>query len=206
MGDVVRLTVNLEEMATKLGVSLSTLRDWMRRHEDFPVVAEGRSGVPWQLDPVEVIAFVDRKRAEEAASKAQRDELLAQIPMPMDDLLPPEERGLPAAERLKNAQAMLKEDEVARARGHLVLKTDMRARLTESWGPLAQFLQALPGVIGRRHNLPDAVVRDMRRMIEAQQRELHARLVDLLSPAIEPPAEAVNDESAMSPLVPGPGG
>ena len=189
MGEVVRLTVNLEEMAAKLRVSLTTLREWMRRHPAFPVVAEGRSGVPWQLDPAEVIAFIDQKRGEEAANKAQRDDLLAQMPLPMEDLLSPEERGMSPAERLKVAQAMLKEDEVARQRGFLVLTSDMRARLTETWGPLAQFLNALPGQLARRHNLPDAVVRDMRRVIETQQRELHRRLKDLLAPGIEPPPE-----------------
>lgn len=196
MSDDVPLTVNLEEMAAKLRVALSTLRDWMRRHPDFPIVAEGRSGVAWQLDPAAVIAFVQQKRAEEAASKAQRDELLAQIALPMDDLLPPEERALTPTDRLKMAQAMLKEDEVARQRGHLVLKTDMRARLTEAWVPLTQFLQALPGQVGRRHNLPDVVVRDMRRAIETQQRELHRRLVDLLSPSTAAPPEVAEDDAA----------
>jgi phage terminase Nu1 subunit (DNA packaging protein) len=192
MGEVVQLTVNLEEMAAKLRISLSTLRDWMRRHPDFPIIAEGRSGVPWQLDPAAVIAFVEQKRAEETASKAERSELLAQINLPIEDLLPAEERALTPAERLKLAQAMSKEDEVARQRGFLVLTSDMRTRLTEAWGPLAQFLNALPGQVGRRHNLPDAVVRDMRRMIETQQRELHRRLKDLLAPGTEPPAESVD--------------
>lgn len=181
------VTVNLEEMADKLRISLPTLRKMLRKYDDFPVVSEGRNGVAWQLDPAAVIDFVQRKREAEAASEAERDDLLAQISLPIEDLLPPEERTLSAADRLKTAQAMLKEDEVARQRGHLVLKTDMRARLTEAWVPLTQFLQALPGQVGRRHNLPDAVVRDMRRAIETQQRELHRRLQDLLGPGAPPP-------------------
>lgn len=183
------VTVNLEEMASTLRVSLPTLRALIKRHDDFPVVAEGRNGVPWQLDPEAVIAFVQRKRDEDAARKAERDDLLAQFSLPVDDMLPAEERGVSAGERLKIAQAMLKEDEVAKQRGFLVLTSDMRMRLTDAWTPLNQFLQALPSQLGRRHNLPDAVVRDMRRMIETQQRELHRRLRDLLAPEAAPPPE-----------------
>lgn len=183
-------TVNLDEMARVLRVSLPTLRAWIRRHPDFPVVAEGRNGLPWELDPEAVIAFVRRKKDEEAARQAERDDLLAQISLPIEDLVPAENRGLTAAERLKLAQAMRVEDEVAKQRAFLVQTSEMRARLTDAWGPLNQFLQSLPGQLGRRHNLPDAVVRDMRRAIETQQRELHRRLVDLLDPgAAAPPHE-----------------
>ena len=183
------VTVNLEEMAEKLRISLPTLRKTMRRYDDFPVVAEGSSGVPWQLDPEAVIAFVQTKRDEEAAALSQRDDLLSQVSLPMEDLLPEAERTLSAAERLKVAQAMRVEDEVAKQRGFLVLTSDMRMRLTDAWTPLSQFLASLPGQMGRRHNLPDAVVRDMRRAIEAQQRELHRKLKDMLSDDAEPPPE-----------------
>ena len=183
-------TVNLEEMAGMLRVSLPTLRALIKRHADFPVVEEGRNGVPWHLDPEAVIAFVKQKREAEAAEKAERDELLAQFRLPVDDVLPAEDRGITPAERLKLAQAMRVEDEVAKQRGFLVLTSDMRTRLTDAWTPLNQFLQALPGQIGRRHNLPDAVIRDMRRAIETQQRELHRKLRDLLAPeAVAPPEE-----------------
>jgi phage terminase Nu1 subunit (DNA packaging protein) len=184
-----RITVNLEEMASKLGISLTTLREWMRKHPDFPVVAEGRSGIAWQLDPEAVVAFVRSKREEEAEARAARDDQLAQISLPMEDLVPPEERGVSASERLKMAQAMRVEDEVARQRGFLVLTSDMRTKLTEAWVPLNQFLQALPGQIGRRHNLPDGVIRDIRRLIETQQRELHRKLRELLAPDVQPPPD-----------------
>lgn len=190
------VSVNLDEMATTLRVSLPTLRAWIKRHPDFPIIAEGRNGVPWQLDPAAVIAFIKQKRDDEAASKAERDDLLAQISLPIEDLLPEAERALTPAERLKLAQAMSKEDEVARQRGFLVLTSDMRTRLTDAWTPLAQFLTTLPGQLGRRHNLPDAVVRDMRRAIETQQRELHRRLKDLLGPGAPPPPPEDEEHAA----------
>lgn len=183
------VTVNLEEMAEKLRISLPTLRAMMRKDADFPVVAEGRNGVPWQLDPEAVIAYVQAKRDEEAAARDQRDDLLAQVSLPIDELQPEGERVMTPTERLKLAQAMTKEDELAKQRGFLVLTSDMRMRLTAAWTPLSQFLSSLPAQLGRRHNLPDAVVRDMRRAIEAQQRELHRKLKTLLSDEAEPPPE-----------------
>ncbi len=183
------VTVNLEEMAEKLRISLPTLRKMMRRYDDFPVVAEGSNGVPWQLDPAAVIDFVQAKRDEEAAARGVRDDLLAQVSLPLEELQPETDRVASPAERLKIAQAMRVEDEVAKQRGFLVLTSDMRMRLTEAWTPLSQFLAGLPAQLGRRHNLPDAVVRDMRRAIEAQQRELHRKLKDLLSEDAAPPEE-----------------
>ncbi|MBW6399993.1 hypothetical protein KPL78_19185 [Roseomonas sp. HJA6] len=183
------VTVNLEEMAEKLRISLPTLRKMMRRYEDFPVVAEGSNGVPWQLDPEAVIAFVQAKRDDEAAARDARDDLLSQVSLPLEELHTEADRVATPAERLKLAQAMRVEDEVAKQRGFLVLTSDMRMRLTDAWTPLSQFLTALPGQLGRRHNLPDAVVRDMRRAIEAQQRELHRKLKDLLAAGADPPPE-----------------
>jgi hypothetical protein len=61
---------------------------------------------------------------------------------------------------------------------------------------LAQFLNALPTGIGRQHNLPDAVVRDIRRRVEAQQRQTVQRLRDLLAPEVQPPPEEDDERDA----------
>jgi phage terminase Nu1 subunit (DNA packaging protein) len=185
--------VNLEEMARKLGISRPTMREMITRYPDFPVLREGTNGVPWQFDPEAVIAFVQARRAEEEAGKAERSELLAQISLPDSLLAPPEDLQITPSERLKNAQAMMKEDELRKQRQFLVATAEMRQRLSAAWTPLNQALQALPAAIGRRHNLPDDVVRAMRRYIEGQQRDLHRRLVDLLSPDIPAPPTEDND-------------
>ena len=89
-------------------------------------------------------------------------------------------------------QARKAEDDVARQRGFLVLKTEMRARLVDIWAPLNAALQAIPAKIGRRHNLPDSVVRDIRALISVEQRETHRRLVEILG-AFAPPPEDGDD-------------
>ncbi|MGX9966078.1 hypothetical protein ACVFYP_22320 [Roseomonas sp. F4] len=189
-------TVNLEQMADALRVSRPTMRELLKRYPDLPVVERGRNGVPWQFNKSEVIAFIVAKRAEEAAAGAAKDEYLAQISLPLEGVIAPEDRALSAGDRLKNAQAMLKEDQVARERGFLVLKTEMRAALNEIWSPLNQALQAMPGTLARRHNLPDQVARDMRNFISTEQRELHRRLTALLGADALPPPEDVEDAQA----------
>ena len=188
-------TINLEQMAEALHISRPTMRELLKRYPDMPVVRRGSNGVPWQFDKAAVIDFVQAKRAEEAAAGAARDEYLAQIMLPMEGIVSAEEEGLSPGDRLKAAQAMIKEDQLARERGFLVAKTDMRAALTEIWADLGRALQSMPTAIGRKHNLPDAVTRDMRNYVIGQQREIHRRLTALLG-AFAPDPEDSEDAPA----------
>jgi len=174
------LLVNLAEMARALDVSLPTMRELLVRYSDFPVVQRGGTGAVWQFDPTAVIEFMTARREEDAAAEAARSEQLAQLSFGNVDLTPEGERAFSAADRLKNANAMLKEDELRKQRGFLVQTSDMRQRLTAVWTPLTQALNALPSLIGRQHNLPEAVIRDMRRYMHDQQTQLRTRMRDLL--------------------------
>lgn len=188
------LTCNLDEMAGRLGVSLPTMRKLVKRYPDFPVVEQGRNGVPWVFDPHAVTGFIAAKRAEEAETKAKRDELLAQVSLPLEEAVPPDQRPTSAADRLKLAQAMRAEDELSKQRGFLVPKIEMRQRLEACWAPMMQALLTLPGRMGRKYNLPDAVVRDMRLTVARELRDMHERLGDLATGAMAPANE--HDEAA----------
>ena len=48
-------------------------------------------------------------------------------------------------------------------------------------------MRTIPADLAERHNLPAAVVRDMRARIGAHQRDLHGRLQDLLPEGSAPP-------------------
>ena len=172
------MPVNLDEMAALLKCSLPTMRK-LAKLESFPVIARGSHGVPWQLDPEAVTAFLQARREAEAAAGAARDEALAQLSLP-ESILSGDEATASAAERLKTAQAIRAEILNAREAGFLVSTTDMRARLASAWPPLMQSILAMPQQLGRRHNLPDAVVRDARRYLEEQLRETVRLLQDLL--------------------------
>ena len=183
--------VSLDEMAGILGISLPTMRA-RAKLDGFPAIRRGTNGVPWQLSPDDVIAFLAEQDRQAQEADAARAEAIAQYAFPMAEAAPDAASGLLSpADRLKTAQAAIKEDELARQRGFLVLTTDMRARLTEAWGPLTAFLNTLPVTLARRHNLPDAAVRDMRGFIATQQRALVERLKALAPDGalVEPEAD-----------------
>lgn len=182
--------VNLEEMADKLSISLPTMRK-LTKLAGFPVVEAGRNGVPWQLDPEAVIAFVRAQREAEAAGRAARSEALAQITLPVE-IMRPATAALSAADELKAAQTRRIRMQTDRDARHLVLTTEMRQALGPVWMKLSQSLLAMPAAIGRRHNLPQAVTADIRRQVEQQLRQAHAALVELLpADAPVPPEDDV---------------
>lgn len=183
------LTANMQEMADILRISLPTLRDMIRDYADFPVLARGKNGVAWKFEPATVIAFVKAKREAEATSKAERSQLLAQISLPEDLITPPDQQGLTAKEREQRARAGLKEDELAKQRGFLVSTHEMRSRITPVWQLVQTGMLSIPSRVGRKHNLPDAVIRDIRRETESVLRQAHAKAADLLRDA-EPPPDA----------------
>lgn len=172
------MPVNLDEMAALLKCSPPTMRKFVRL-EGFPILARGSHGVPWQLDPEAVTAFLHARREAEAAAGAARDEALAQLSLP-ESILSGDEATASAAERLKTAQAIRAEILNAKEAGFLVPTADMRARLALTWPVLMQAILALPQQLGRRHNLPDPVIRDARRYLEEQLRDIAHRLQDLL--------------------------
>lgn len=182
--------VNKRELAKILKCSLPTVSALVDRYADFPVERRGSNGVEWQFAADTVIAFLTTKREEEqAAAVAQHREraaLLDQFRLPIDDLAPAGDATLTPQARLAVARAKSIEDKMARESGLLVPTTEVRASLTAAIAQLNQFLAALPGTIGRRYNLPDPVIRDMRRSIEQQQRQFLAALGVLAPPDTAP--------------------
>lgn len=191
--------VNKRELAKILKCSLPTVGALVDRYADFPVERRGSNGVEWQFDPEAVTTFLQQKREEETAAAAeahqQRAELLDQFRLPIDDIAPSDDAGLTPQQRLASARARQIEDRMAREAGLLVPTTEVRARLSAALAQLNQFLAALPGSIGRRYNLPDPVVRDMRRTIEQQQRQFLQEL-GVLAPPDTAPDDVEDDELA----------
>lgn len=187
-------SVNMDEMADLLRISLPTLRALLKQHDDFPVISRGGKGIPWQFDPSAVIAFIEAKQAEERAAEAARNELLAQVVLPGID--PPEAGAVSAQDRLRTAQAMKAEDELAKTRGFLVAKHEMRASLLTIWPELTRSILAIPAQMARQHNLPPAVERDMRNRAITALRDTHGRLTHALGAFAAPPEDPEDAEAA----------
>lgn len=165
--DGVPLFVNKRELARQvLHCSLPTLNDLLERYPDFPIERKGSNGVEWQFDPAKAVAFL--KGVEEAERRAsdERAELFKQFSLPVDEIAGDEARGLSPTQRYQLAKARGAETELARKSGFLLETAETRQALQTALGRLGKSLDALPGQIGRSHNLPDEVVRAIRNRID----------------------------------------
>lgn len=181
--------VNLAEMARLLDVSLPTMRDYITRYPDMPTLQRGGLGKPWEFDAEAVLGFMGERKAVEARAEEERSQQLAQMTLLDGDMRSRSEMGLTAKDyglEIRNARDL---DKLRQERGFLVDKSQMRFQLDAVWRALGNSMNALPSAMGRRHNLPDAVVRDMRRYLHEQQTVIRERLGDLLAPEIRPEEE-----------------
>ncbi|MBU6246455.1 MAG: terminase small subunit, partial [Xanthomonadaceae bacterium] len=123
--------VKKKELAKLLGISRQTLDQWVERWSDFPVLERGRNGREWQFDPDAVIAFLRAKREEERERKEARDELLAQLVLPLGGDEEAPTVGLSIGDQLKAAQLSRLHREEAEKLGRLVDRGEVEAVLSE---------------------------------------------------------------------------
>lgn len=181
--------VNLAEMARLLNVSLPTMREYLRRWPGLPVIQRGDQGQQWQLDADAVIAFLAERKAEEERAEEARRAAVAQLSLP-EELLKPEVTRNGAALDADDYKTMRAADQLAKDRGFLVQTVEMRRALNIIWLPLNQALQSLPDLIAKKINLPSPVTRWLRGLIHGWQKDLHARLIELLGEGALPPPAA----------------
>lgn len=167
--------LSLGEMAAVLGISVPTLRALLARYPDFPVLARGGKGVPWRFDRGAVVEFMAAREADAAAARAEREAQIAAIRLPpelADD--PAEGDGWTAAERLKWAQSLQAETDLAIARKLVLPISHLKPVLAEEFGGLRSFVLQLPARIGRDYALPATVIRNMERITASSLRDLVA--------------------------------
>jgi phage terminase Nu1 subunit (DNA packaging protein) len=169
------LICNKRELAFKvLHCSLPTVDALLERYSDFPVKTRGSNGVPWEFVAADCVEFLQRKKTEEtAASEAQSAERLGffeQFKLPIDDVAGEEAAKLTPAQRAQMAQARLREQELGVKTGQLVPVGDVRRQYADLFRSIGQFLDTLPGQLGRAHGLPETVIRAMRQSIDEQRR------------------------------------
>lgn len=164
-----RLFVNKRELAKLLRCSIPTLDKLIDDNADFPVEHRGSNGVEWQFDADTVCQFIQAKRTAEAQQYKERSELFGQISLPIEDA-PAGGGALTPTQRMNLARARMAERKLAMESGLLVSTAEMRQVLMISIAKFGRFLDTLPAQLGRRHGLPEEVVRAARQYIDEQRR------------------------------------
>lgn len=177
MSDAPSIYANKDELARALDWAKPTLDAFLKDHPDAPVVTRGSNGVPWEFDVAAFMDFVARISAsEEEALSAKRAELDKwRLPLGIEQ----------KADSAKDVVSLLKANKLAREAGLLVPVSEMRQKALSVLAAFARFLDYLPAQLGRKHQLPDAVVRSLEQSI-ADQRELLIKEIQALF-AEEPP-------------------
>lgn len=170
------VVINKRQLAKLIGVSLPTVSALIERYSDqgFPVARRGTNGVEWQFDGAAVVEFLRDRQAEEAATRSARDELLAQLVLPLE----PPPAGATATvisvkdqlDALKLREALRKEAETA---GRLVDAAEVEARFGAVFSAMNREFHAFIRRLGTAHQWPDEVLRK----IDTDLNEMQHRLV-----------------------------
>jgi len=181
------LLINRDQMARQLGCSLPTLDAMIKRWADFPVVERGDRGRPWKFDAEAVILFLQEKREEEERNQLEKNELLAQLTLPVD--APAPNYGNVDVKDLINAAKLRKlEREEAIEKRFLVRTHEVRDALEKALRRYGQAQDSAVDRVARAHNLPHAV----KRALAAEFAEARTAFVRDAQEFLA--AETVNDE------------
>lgn len=176
-----RLIVNKRELAKALKCSLPTLNELVDRYDDFPVRTQGKNGVEWEFDLAEIIEFLKAKDEAEARAAQERSALFKQLSLPIDTIAPEGSAELSPSQRRQLAEALSKERKLAIETGLLVEVPQIRQNLQLSIGRLGRLFDTMPQQLAREFNLPEEVMRSMRRRIDDYRRAFVAEIGELMS-------------------------
>lgn len=151
--------VNMSELADMLGMSLPTLRDLIKRNDDFPVQRRGDNGVAYEFDAVEVKAWLDRHAAAKADAEDRRKADLAQMRLDVfgDTGEGDETTGLSPTERRAEIEAQFRADQLRQSRGELLMAADVDRLLRQAFAELAKGLRQIAPTIAREQGLDRTV-------------------------------------------------
>ena len=179
------VTGNKAELATKLGISLPTLSGWMLRYPEFPVLSKGSNGKSYVFDFPTVFDFLRARQDEQARSRAEKDDALAQLRLPFD--LPgiePAPAKTTAKEEFDALRLRKFQREEAAASGALVPAAEILAGLTAVLSRLSRDGHAFIRQIAREQSWPDPYTR-----------QLEARFGDLQRAAVKDLSEQLASEA-----------
>lgn len=155
-GDAVR---NLSETADFFGVSVPTVKEWIKR--GCPVLEGGSNGVAYRLDLRQVNAWRQGELERAAEERAAREEANRQLALELfgDNLLAPADGPTLTPKQMQElATARKALILVEREQGRLVKADEMALAVTGAFKRMADRLRLVPDELQRRHGLDADVV------------------------------------------------
>lgn len=177
------LSVNKDQLAGRLQVSLPTLTRWIVRFgQDFPVIERGGLGKAWLFDPAAVFDFLRERQAAQLADQAQRDEELSQLKLPFDVPVENAPAGkLSVKDELEAWKLRKVQREEAERAGQLVPAAQVADALAGVFARLSRDMHAFVRQIGREDHWPESRARDVERRLADMQHGTVAELDAMLS-------------------------
>lgn len=193
------MLVTKGEMGRLLGVTRKTFDEWCRRYaDDMPVVERGTNGAAYKFDADAVLDFFRARKADEEAKRAERDEQLAQLLLPM----PAEPRAANVVsldDRLKTERLnALRMSNAAKARD-LVSIAEMRELLALFFADMGRGLTRAVRSMCREHGFPEPITDAVERRFDEFRRDQVARMDAELAGV--PPGELIS-RSLLGELLP----
>ena len=164
--------VNKRELAKLLRTTVVSLGNWIEKWPDLPVLERGTNGREWQFEASAVVEFLRAKQEEGRAAKAERDEALSQLVLPLA-LTGDAEKPLAGSIKEQREALLFRiaQRQEAEKLGRLVAADDVRDALTTAFGTMNRVLTGAVKAIGQDHSLPPGVLRVIQARIATAQRE-----------------------------------
>lgn len=180
--DPIRI-VNMTELAELLGITTPTLRDWLRKYDDFPVEARGDHGVAYEFDSAKVAQWRLDHKAALALEDAERAAEIKQMRLDWagEPVVDDPTLGLPPTERRAELDAQRQFDLMAIQRDALLTKTEVDGMVRHALTDFTKALRQIGPDLARDHNLD----RPLRIAIDARIRQAMNDTVDRLQPMLK---------------------
>lgn len=163
-------TVTKRELCLILRIAKPTLDAWIDRYgAAFPMIERGTNGRGYRFDPHAVMEFLRSRQEENAARKAERDEQLAQLLLPLPDSTAAA-GGISLEDQIKAERLNVIRLENQRKSGALVPVAEVEAEQMAFLASLSRNLQAWGRQFGRTKGWPEALVREIEASMAALQR------------------------------------
>ena len=165
--------MNKRELARLLHTTVVSVGNWIEKWPDFPVLERGTNGKEWRFDAPGVAEFLRAKQKEGRLARAERDEALSQLVLPLT-LLGDTEQLRSAAGSVKEQREALQyrilQRQEAERLGRLVAVDDVRDALVTCFATMNRVLSTSVRAIGQDHALPHGVLHSLQARVAGAQR------------------------------------